>query len=180
MIPMGGVNFNGGAGGGNTLLLGGTAGDDIATLTTAQFSLAGFSPIPFSNVASFGYYSDSGADVLTLDHVAVNCDRDNAFSSNTSVALNGGTLNFNGHSAAVGNLAVTDGGQVSAAGVSGTSISVAGGTLTAASIVADTLTIGSSHAAAARASSLGRLHDAALAELTSLANGLVGSQSLAD
>jgi hypothetical protein len=75
-------------------------------------------------------------------------------SAGTNVTVNGGVLNFNGHTTGIGDLTITGGGQVFATAINNNTITVASGTLTAVSIVCDTLTIGSSTGAAASAATM--------------------------
>jgi hypothetical protein len=58
------------------------------------------------------------------------------------VTVDGGTLDYNGHAANIGNLTLLGDGHVTAMSVNNTTTTVASGTLTAGSIVCDSLIIG--------------------------------------
>jgi hypothetical protein len=140
--PAGGLTFNGGGGGGNTLLIAATSADDSAALTSTQFSNNGVTLVNYTNAAHFAFGLGGGADTLFLDNVTCSLDRDNAFSAGTNVTVNGGSLDFNGHATAIGNLVLKNNAQVNATGIENIYTTVISGTLNAGSIVADTLTIG--------------------------------------
>jgi hypothetical protein len=80
---------------------------------------------------------------LWLDHVTLNLAHDDAITAGTNVTIDGGTLNYNGYTVAIGNLTVKNGGQVTAPVINNDTTTVESGTLTATSIICDTLTIGS-------------------------------------
>ncbi len=88
------------------------------------------------------------ADLL-FDHATLLVNRDDAFSSDTNVTVNGGVLNFNGYGSPLGNLTLTNDGRAYLAALNNSTTTVTSGVLTAASIVCDTLTIGSASGASA-------------------------------
>ena len=145
----GSIVFHGGTGGGNTLLVKGTTGEDSALLTAAQASLSGLTPIAYDNVSYFGFDLGTGTNALLIDHTPLIFDRDDAISAGTNVTVNGGVLNYKGHADAIGNLTVKNSGQVIGTAIHNTNTTVELGTLSAASITCDTLIIGASHLAAA-------------------------------
>ncbi len=146
LMQTGGViSFDGGApgtGGGNTLLVRGTAGSDNLTLDAAQFALDSLTPVAYVNVKYFGFDLDTGTNNLLIDHAIVTLDRDHAISAGTEVTVDGGTLDYNGHADAIGDLLVKNNGQVIGTTLNNSATTVESGMLTAASIDCDTLTIG--------------------------------------
>ena len=92
----------------------------------------------------------TGVNTLTLDHVAFNLTGNDVISTGTNVIVDGGTLNYNGHTANIRNLTVKNGGHVNAGSLTNyQTVAVTSGTLTATSIVCDTLIIGAPSGAAA-------------------------------
>ena len=65
------------------------------------------------------------------------------------MTVDGGVLNFNGHSDDIGNLTLTANGQANATAVKNSTTTITSGTLNAASIACDTLAIGSPPGSAA-------------------------------
>jgi hypothetical protein len=112
-------------------------------------------------VASLAFALGTGTNSLTLDHVTLALAGDGAISAGTNVTIDGGVLNFNGHPSAIGDLTLSNDGEVVAATIENTTTTVTSGTLTADSIVCDTLVIGSFEDAAAGASSAGAADGAA-------------------
>jgi phosphoribosylcarboxyaminoimidazole (NCAIR) mutase len=142
-IPSGGVNFNGGEGGGNSLFISGTPSGDSVTMAPASIveSNLAASPISFSNVANFAFHLGEDNSLL-LDHANLTLSEDDSIAAGTNVTIDGGSLNFNGHADITGNLLVKNGGQAVVGAIRNTNTTVESGTLTAVSIVCDTLTIG--------------------------------------
>jgi hypothetical protein len=153
-IPAGGMTFNGGTGGGNSIVIAGTSADDAVTMTASQIILNG-STINYANATVSSFQLGGGVNTLTLDHVALSLSQNNAISAGTKVTLDGGTLNYNGYAQNLGDLTLTNGGSVNAGAIDNPASTVSvgsGSTLTATSIVCDSLVIGSSGGAAAGAS----------------------------
>ncbi len=150
-IPAGGASFDGGAGGGNTLIIAGIPGDDSVVMTSSQITDNGSAPIAYGNVAFFGFDLAGGTNNLLLDHATLNLNQDGAVSAGTIVTIDGGTLNFNGHAEQIGNLVVTGGGQANVGSLNNSpaTVTVGNGTLSAVSLTTDTLTIGGTLQAAA-------------------------------
>ena len=147
-IPAGGLTFDGGTGGGNTLIIGDASGDDSVTMDAAQITVNGSAPIAASHAANIAFDLGGGVNNLTLDHVTYNLAQDDAISAGTKVTVDGGALNYNGHADPIGDLLIENGGQVIAPSIDNATTTVSSGTLTTGSIVCDTLTIGSFGAAA--------------------------------
>ena len=99
--------------------------------------------ITYSGVEFFGFDLRTGENNLLVDHATLRIDRNNAFSANTNVTVDGGLLDFNGKTTPIGDLVVKTGGQVTAASIANQIFTVQSGTLTADTIVADSLFIGS-------------------------------------
>ena len=143
-IPAGGVTFDGGAGGGNSLVIKGGAGGNSVTMTATQINDNGSPPITYANVQSFAFALGGGTNSLLIDHATLTLNQDNAISAGTNVTVSGGLLDFNGHADAIGNLTIATGGQVMGTAIANanSTTDVASGTLTAGSIASDTLVIG--------------------------------------
>jgi hypothetical protein len=140
--PAGGATFNGGAGGGNALLLITGPDDDVVNVTATQIANNSVALVNYTNTDSFGFDLGGGMNRLMLSNVMLNLNRDNAISSDTKVTVDGGSLNFNGHTASLDTLVVTGGAHIDAANVKITTTTVTSGTLTATSITGDSLFIG--------------------------------------
>jgi hypothetical protein len=107
-----------------------------------------------ANVFGIDVTGRSTGDVLTVDsmgtgvpslavhNVTLIISRNNAISAGTSVTIDAGVLDFNGHSDNIGNLLIINGGQAAVTTLSNNTTTVKSGTLTATSIICDTLTIG--------------------------------------
>ncbi len=107
-IPPGGVSFDGGAGGGNSLILAGTSGGDSVTMTATQITLAGASVMSYSNVEFFGFDLGAGNSLL-VDHATLDLNQDNAISAGTNVTIEGGILDLNGNTDTIGELTLISG-----------------------------------------------------------------------
>jgi hypothetical protein len=91
----------------------------------------------------------AGVPSLTVVNATLSVSQDDAVAAGTIVTIDGGVLNFNGHSDPIGNLIVKNNGQANVTAINNTTTTVESGTLTATSIVCDTLTIGTASGAAA-------------------------------
>jgi hypothetical protein len=121
-------------------------------------------PHALAKVTEVSVTGGSTSDVLTIDSMgtgAVNLTintatgeiaKDNAISAGTTVTVDGGVLDFNGHAVPLEHLVIKNNGQVTGNAIVNTSTTVTSGTLTATSIVCDTLTIGTDANAGATAS----------------------------
>jgi hypothetical protein len=86
-------------------------------------------------------YAGSFASLL-LDHATLRFSRDDAFSAATNVTVKGGRLDYDGHATAIGDLTVTDDGQVLGTAIHNTTTTIASGTSTIGTLVCETLAIG--------------------------------------
>lgn len=130
-IPAGGITFNGGAGGGNSLLVIGSPGGDSAAMSAAQISDNGSAPIYYSNVTYFGFAFAGGVNSLLIDHATLKINQDNAISAGTDVTINGGVLDLNGKTDAIGDLVMTSGSILNGT-LLATSYTIESGAVTAA------------------------------------------------
>jgi hypothetical protein len=94
----------------------------------------------------------NGVANLLLANATLDVGLDNAISAGANVTVDGGALNFNGHSDPIGNLTVINNGQAAVTAIENDTTTVESGTLTVASIVCDTLIIGSASGGSAAAS----------------------------
>ena len=143
---------------GLTLTLGGDGKLHLYETGTTVDAVPPHDPTKVSGLNIFGRdtndvlsddYAGAFAELL-LDHATLRLDQDNALSADTNVTINGGILDSNGHTSALGNFTLTSGGQANIAAINNTTTTVSSGTLTATSIVCDTLTIGPSSGTAAK------------------------------
>jgi hypothetical protein len=130
-IPSEGVSFNGGAGGGNTLIVAGTSGGDNVTMTDKQITDDSYAPIIYSNVDYFGFGLGGGSDSLLVNGGTLKINQDNAISASTNVTINGGTLDLNGYSDSVGNVTLVSGSILNGT-LPANSYTIDSGTVTAA------------------------------------------------
>ena len=120
-------------------------------------------PQPPANVSAIDVTGRDAGDMLTVESMGtgvpdlavhgatLTISGDNAISAGTNVTIDGGSLNFNGHADAIGNLTIVNNGQAAVTVLSNNTTTVASGTLTATSIVCDSLVIGSGTGAAGSA-----------------------------
>jgi PKD repeat protein len=108
-IPAGGIAFNGGTGGGNSLYVIGTSGGDNVVMSAAQITANGLAPIYYSNVTYFGFNLAGGSNSLTINNATLKINQDNAISAGTNVTINAGVLDLNGHTDVIGDLVMTSG-----------------------------------------------------------------------
>ena len=129
-IPSGGVTFNGGAGGGNTLILSTTSGADSVAMTATQITDNSYPAISYSNTAYFGFSLGGGSDSLSINSGTLKVNQANAISSATNVTVNGGTLDLNGYSDTVGAVTLVSGSILNGT-LTGSSYNIQSGTITA-------------------------------------------------
>jgi fibronectin type 3 domain-containing protein len=86
---------------------------------------------------------DASIPTLTVNGGTLRLGADDALFTGTNVTVNGGVLDFNGHTSPMGNLTLTGGAEARVPTINNTTTTIASGTLTASSIVSNTLTIGS-------------------------------------
>jgi len=93
-----GLQYDGGGGSSDALVVRDTSSADQVTVTPTQVCLAGSPPIDYSNVRNFGFDLGGGSNLL-LRETSIYLNKDNAISSGTSMTLpSGSTLDLNGHS----------------------------------------------------------------------------------
>jgi hypothetical protein len=142
-VPVAGMTISGGTHVlGDTFVLKGTAADDDVTLNANYLHRNGSVLTLYSSFEFFAFDLGGGVNALSIDHATVGINRDDAISAGTSVTLDGGELNFNGHTVDIGDLTILDNGRTDVGVIKSTTTSVTLGTLTASSIVGDSLTIG--------------------------------------
>ena len=129
-VPSGGVTFNGGAGGGNTLVLSTTSGADSVTMTATQITDNSYPAITYSNTAYFGFTLGGGSDSLSVNGGTLKINQTNAISSGTNLTVNGGTLDLNGYSDTVGAVTLVSGSILNGT-LTGSSYNIQSGTITA-------------------------------------------------
>ena len=129
-IPTGGATFNGGSGGGNSLIINGTSATDTVTMNASQIVVGGSAPIGYLNTAYFAFSLGGGADSLTLDHATLMLSQDNAISAGTSVTIDGGILDLNGKTDTISDITMTSGSIVNGT-LQATTYNVESGTVTA-------------------------------------------------
>jgi hypothetical protein len=136
-IAANGVSFSGAA----LRIVGGSSNDNV-TITDSTIIRDGSAPLYFANASGFSFDLGGGDDRLTISDATLIIGQDNAISTGAAVTIDGGVLNFSGHSATIGDLVVKNGGQAMLTAIENAATTVESGTLTAMSIVCDTLTIG--------------------------------------
>jgi hypothetical protein len=124
----------------------------------------------------------TGVPSLSIHNVTLSVNQNNAIAAGAAVTIDGGVLNYNGHSETIGNLIMKNGGQATVTAINNTTTTVESGTLTATSIVCDTLTIGSASGAFASSTAANSTNDTSTAtdETPILVAGylLVGSEAV--
>ena len=114
-IPPGGVSFNGGAGGGNSLVIYGTSGNiSVATTTAQQITVNGSAAVNYTNVAFFGFnLGGINNSLLIANSAMLKINQDNAISAGTNVTIDGGTLDLIGKTDTIDNLLLKSGSVLS-------------------------------------------------------------------
>jgi len=108
-IPAGGITFNGGAGGGNSLFLIGSPGGNSAVMSAAQITDNGLAPIYYSNALYFGFDFVGGTNSLLINNATLKINQNNAISADTNVTIDGGILDLNGKTDTIGDLLLKSG-----------------------------------------------------------------------
>jgi hypothetical protein len=136
-IDANGVSFSG-----RSLRLVGTSATDDVTMTASEITVNGSAPLYYANVSDFAFDLGAGDNALALDHSTIILQKDNAISAGTTVTVDGGVLNFNGHADQIGDLIVKNNGQVLGGSIRNGTTTVSSGILAVSSIVCDSLIIG--------------------------------------
>ena len=111
-IPAGGITFNGGTGGANSLFLIGAPGGNSVVMSAAQITDNSLAPIYYSNVTYFGFNLTGGSNSLSINSATLKINQDNAISAGTSVTIQSGTLDLNGKTDTIGSLLLKSGSVV--------------------------------------------------------------------
>ncbi len=127
-IPIGGITFNAGTGGGNSLSVIGAPGGNSVVMSASQITDNSLAPIYYSNVTYFGFNLVGGANSLSINGTTLKINQDNAISAGTSVTIDNSTLDLNGKTDTIGSLLLRSG-------------SVINGTLYASSYVIESGTV---------------------------------------